>query len=399
MNSKRTIIAYELLFRSGTANWFNALNPDSASSQVISLSGLQFMPGSLTGATRAFINIPRNLLLDGSVKVLPPGKIVIEVLEDIEPDEEVLAACRDLKNCGYLLALDDFVDSPKFAPLVELADIIKVDILATKPQEQAALVERLHRPGLKFLAEKVETWADFELVKSMGYTMFQGYYFSKPELLSDKAVPSHKFIYLELIKAVANEPMNFKKVEELFKRDVGLSFKLLRLINSALFSLSSKVTSIGHALVMLGEQQIRRLASLTAVAGLCEGENMHLLNMSSIRAKFLESLAEKLGHNELASELFLIGLLSPVDAILDKPMSAILDALPTSENLRQALLHKTGPFGIHYRICLAIERGIWDELDQLSCVLDLESAKLVELYNAAIQSVESALPKGKKIAS
>ena len=215
--------------------------------------------GSADGGRRAFINCTRDVLLKGYASLLPKQRVALEILEDVTPDEEVINVCRALKAAGYVIALDDFDDRDALRPLVELADIIKVDFLATKGQERRVLVERFTPAGVRLLAEKVETHEDFKQAAEMGYSHIQGNFFARPEIVSGQDIPGFKLNYLRILQAILQPELNLSQMEGIIKRDASLCFRLLRYLNSVLFGFSEEIRSIRHALGLLGDEQVRKV--------------------------------------------------------------------------------------------------------------------------------------------
>ena len=232
-DAEQNVFAYELLFRTGMEDFFNFDDSDQAASSVIVDSFLLFGLETLTGGQKAFINCTREMLVKGYMALLPKEQVVVEILETVEPDEEIIGACLRLKRAGYLLALDDFVYEDKYEPLLELADIIKVDFQATEAAGRKSLVERMAPRGVKLLAEKVESKQEFEQAVEMGYDYFQGYFFSRPQILSGQDVPGYKLNYLRVLQAVNRPEVNLREIENVIKQDVSLTYKLLRYLNSA----------------------------------------------------------------------------------------------------------------------------------------------------------------------
>ena len=221
--SQQTVHAYELLFRSGTANVFPDVDANHASARVIADSLFNLGLQALTGGKLAFINMTRDLLVGDYATLLPKDEIVIEILENIVPDAKVVEACRRLKDAGYLLALDDFVENGSTAPLVALADIIKVDVLATKKEQRRTLVKRHAPRGVRLLAEKVETQEAFQEAVGLGFSYFQGYFFAKPSVLKAKSAPEFRLTYLALLQEVVKREVDLRKVAAVIGRDVTLS--------------------------------------------------------------------------------------------------------------------------------------------------------------------------------
>jgi c-di-GMP-related signal transduction protein len=381
------VFGYELLFRSGPENFFTGADTDSASSQVIGESLHGFGLAQLIGPRKAFLNVSRRVLVDGLVQVLPPERTVIEILETVDPDDDVLDACRELKRAGFLIALDDFVDRPEVAVLVDLADIIKIDFKLTPALERAKLAREFRRRGIQLVAEKVETREDFLEGRDAGYTYFQGYFFCRPEMLNRKEIPAVKQSYLRFLREVTRADIDYRKLEPIIRQDVALTVKLLRFLNSAHFGFREPVVSIRHALLLLGERAIRQWASLMALVRLGEGKPPELLTTSLIRARFCESAGQPAGLDHADDDLFLLGLLSTMDALTDQPLEDILADMPLSPEIKHALLGEASRLGSFYALALACERGDWERVSTLCRELTLDETEVGELY---LQSVKWA---------
>ncbi|MCU0680882.1 MAG: HDOD domain-containing protein [Polyangiaceae bacterium] len=341
-DARQRAVAYELLYRSGPENFFPAgVDGALASTRLMHDSLNLFGLESLGGGKKLLINVTREVLLGGLIRAMPPELVGIELLETVEPAPDVVAACRALKDEGYTLALDDFSMRPGYEPLVRLADIIKVDFRATVDEsERAAAAELGHRHGAQLLAEKVETREEFAEAQRLGYMLYQGYFFCRPEMSSVRQLPAFKLNYVRLFQ-VANDPhLDLGEVEQLIKRELSLSVKLLRYLNSAAFGLRGRVSSLRHAVVLLGEVRFRRWVSLLAVTGLGDGGPEEL-----VTARFGEELARAAGLDALAEDTFLCGLLSCVDALLGCPLRESLDSLAIDGAVSEALLEGRGPTG------------------------------------------------------
>ncbi len=291
-DTKGRVYAYELLFRSGLHNYFDCDDQDHAAASVIANSNLLFNLSEMTGNTKAFINCTRRVLLEDLMTTLPRQQAVVEILEDIEPDEQLIASCRRLKEQGYILALDDFVYHKNYEPLLELADIIKVDFLLSDVDEQKRLAQMMIPRGIRMLAEKVETHEVYEQAKAMGYQLFQGYFFAKPVIISRKDIPTNKIQFLRILKDVHAQDVDFKKLAQTIQSEVSLTYKLLKLINSAAFALRHKVTSILQALSLLGLREIRSWISLLSISSMADDKPAELVVCSLIRARMCEQLAQ-----------------------------------------------------------------------------------------------------------
>lgn len=379
------IFGYELLFRAGLDNFFDYSDADRACSRVIANSFLLFSIEEMAGGARAFLNFTRHVLVNDFGSVLPRDYTVIEVLEDVPADAEVLAACRRLKAQGFLLALDDFVDRPEYAPLIEMVDIIKVDFLASDAAARADFAARFLPRGIRLLAEKVETLEDYQMALELGYHYFQGYYFSRPVIVSRKDIPTAKLPYLRILREVNAADIDFPKLAAAIQGEVATAFKLLRYINSAYFALRRPVISIMQALTLMGERDFKKWISLLSLAELTTDKPTELLKLSLIRGKFCEMAAPLLGFAQRAEDLFLMGLFSLLDAILDRPLDEVLTAIPMPEDTRAALLGEPGTLLTLLRLATALERGTWQDLPQLTTTLGLEEEQLAPLHVGAIQ--------------
>jgi EAL and modified HD-GYP domain-containing signal transduction protein len=379
------VYGYELLFRSSLNNMFSHSDPDQASSKVLADSFFLLGLPLLTGGKRAFINVTREILLKEFLFLIPKDHIVIEVLEDVIPDAEVISACQKLKKAGYLLAMDDFIDGDSNWPLVQLTDFIKVDFLLTGPRERKSLLQRYQSLGIRFLAEKVETPDTFREALEMGYHYFQGYFFSKPKIIAGKDIPGYKLHYFRILQETQRPELDFKELGEILKKEVSLSYKLLRYINSAFFGLRSRIASIMQALVLLGEKEIRKWVSLVVLATLGEDKPEELVLQAVIRARFCESLAPSAGLVQRQEDLFLMGMFSSIDAILDRPLTQILQELPIQKDIKEGLLGLENPLARVYRVVLKYEKGEWDPLSQEVKELGIDEKALSRLYLEAVE--------------
>ncbi len=380
----QSVYGYELLFRSGLDNVLKHPDPDHATSRVITNSF--FLPGiqPIAGGKRAFINITRDILLDELVFLLPKERVVVEILEDVVPDPAVVNACKKLKRAGYLLALDDFVYEESFIPLIRLSDFIKVDFLATEKEARGSLVQQFTPWGVRFVAEKVETREMFQEAKEMGYTFCQGYFFSKPEIISGRDIQGFKLHYMKLLQEVHRPELDFGGLSEIIKREMSLSFKLLRYINSAFFGLK-KISSLKQALVLLGEKEIRKWITLVALATLGEDKPDEIVIQSIIRARFSELLSPDMGLLHRSEDLFLMGMFSMIDALLDRPLQEILEEIPIAEEIKRALLGEGNCLGEVYQFVVSYERGEWEKVSELSLRLRIDQQKASRLFMEAVE--------------
>jgi c-di-GMP-related signal transduction protein len=361
-NHSRVVFGYELLFRSGPENFFSSDRPDQGAAATAD-NLLLISIDRLTQGRRAFINRTREFLVREFATILPKDRVVLEILETIVPGDELIAACARLKHAGYLLALDDFRESPEWEPLVALANFIKVDFLATPAEEQQRFARVYPRTGILLIAEKVETYEEFQRAYDWGYSYFQGYFFSKPEMIGHHDVPSYKLNFLRVLQAVNQPEMNLREVSERIKAEASLSYRLLRYLNSPAFPLVTEVHSIPHALSLLGERGVHKWVSLVAVACMGDEKPTELVALPLIRARFCELLAPHAGLKDSANDLFLLGLLSAMEAILDMRMEQILKEIVIHEAIRDALLGGKNKLREVFDLALHYEKGTWEEFE------------------------------------
>jgi c-di-GMP-related signal transduction protein len=385
LDAKEDIFAYELFFRSGLESYFLCDNPDRASSSVVIDSLLLFGLQTLTQGRRAFINFTRNLLLSHYATLLPNQQVVIEILETAEVDESLVNACRELKQQGYLLALDDFVLNHERQPLVEIVDLIKVDFLRTPTKVCRELARSYGPRGISMVAEKVETREQFRMARDMGYHYFQGFFFSRPETLSGRELPAFKLNYLWLLQAISREEPDLSEIESVIKREPSLVYRLLRYLNSSIFGFSVRIRSIRHALTLLGMNEVRKWISLVALSGMGEDRPSALMNSLITRAKFCESLASLVGKSGKALDYFLMGLLSMVDTVLERPLSEILQQLAVSEEVKTALLIGGNQMRHVLDLVVATEKGQWSRMIFFTSMLKISENSVTEAYLQAIQ--------------
>jgi c-di-GMP-related signal transduction protein len=356
------VFGYELLFRAGPENFFRP--HEAAAGSVIADSLTLFDLQTLVGHARAFVNIDEASLLRDSARLLPKDHVILELLETITPSPAVADACTALAEDGYTLALDDFFEHPKWEPLVEAAEFIKVDFRTTDEDARLAVAEKYLKRGKQLLAEKVETEAELKAARSLGYTYFQGYFFCKPAMISTKEIPGHKLNYVRLLNAIAARELNFAEVEEIFRQDPSLTYRLLRYLNSPLKGFRSEINNIRHAITLLGELEFRRWVAIVAVVAMSGGKPPELVRTALTRAYFCEEIARPAGIGTKGPELFLMGLLSVTDALLDQPMDQVLRSLPVTEEIRKALTDGKGQFRDVYETLLAYEQADWRRLSE-----------------------------------
>ena len=379
-NRKLEVVAYELLYRDDDHNRARVVDGDAASSQVIINTFLEIGLEDLVGKHQAFINLTRGFLLDKAFMQLPKEQMVLEVLEDIALDAEMLAALKRLSQEGYTIALDDFVFHEAARPALEIADIVKIDVLALSVEAVQEHVALLKKYNLKLLAEKVETHEMLEQCQAWGFDYFQGYFLSRPKIVQGRRMPAMRLTALRTLGVLQNPSLTLASLEEVVAQDVTLSYKLLRYINSAAVSLPRKVDSIHQALVIAGTNCIRMWATLIALSNV-DDKPHSLMATALTRAKMSELLAKSMGSKDLQT-FFTVGLFSTLDALLDQPLDEILEALPLSDEVKDALLQHKGLHGDVLHTVLSYEKN--ERAEQIQR-LDLTLDRIRDAYLGAIK--------------
>jgi len=373
------VYGHELLFRSGTSNAFSG-DEEQATQSIIDNSLLLLSEDS---REITFINCTRESLLSGIVTLLPPESTVLEILERIDSDPELLECCRRLKNAGYRFALDDFSHAGSQIPLLEIAEFIKVDFMASDSEARARIYDVAGDRQMKFIAEKLETEQDVEAAWSEGCEFFQGYYFCKPIMTATRVIPQNQLVYMRLLTELSREPANLLTIEQLVMSDTSICYRLLRLVNSALYALPYPVTSIRGALMMIGEDEFRKLVTVALANVVGTRKSKAATRVALERAKFCELLAPLF--NESPGTLYLLGMLSLIDVILGMPMPQILGMLPLDSRMKAALLGEQGPLTLALDLVRAREAGGWLQATSIQESIGLAGSTASRFYLEAIQ--------------
>ena len=332
----------------------------------------------------AFLNFTRELLVGQAATLLPAAKTVIQLRRGLQVDEAVVTACRELHDASYRLALD-FISDPESERLLPFVKFLKIDVRSMSTAAAATLVKRFSVGNAKVIAEKVESAEAFKEAKGAGFTLFQGYYFCRPITCRATALPQRKLAYLQLLAALRQPNVGVREIEEIVKHDMSLSYRVLRCVNSAAFGLRSEVTSIRQALVMIGIAPIRKWVSVWSIAGLTSGGTSELATVSLLRARCCELLGEKLGGRVADSEMFLLGLCSLLDAILDRPLEEAIADLPLPADVKTALLGGNNVPRQILDVVIAYENGQWDEALEKAKVLGLTEDSPATVYSDALK--------------
>jgi EAL and modified HD-GYP domain-containing signal transduction protein len=371
------VFGYELLFRDDMENAFHGGDPDVASRSTLDSSLLVGLD-VLCDGHRAFLNCTRDTLIGGLVMLLPSHSTVVEILETVPVDTEVMNACQRLKEAGYLIALDDFVSDDPREPLAEMADILKVDLKLTTLEQRAALVKK-HGPWrCRMLAEKVENHAEFVAARDQGFVYFQGYFLRRPEMMTTHHVPANRINYMRMLQAVSRPELDVPELDNLIKTEASICYRLLRYMNSARFGFRNEIHSVRHALAILGDREVRRWVRLIAAVGACQDKTSDLVLCALVRARFGELLAPLARHGD--SDLFLLGLLSMLDVMLEMPMSEILEKIPLDSETKAVLRGEPSSLRSVYQLMLAHESGEWDAAHAICDSLQIDPDAVAAFY-------------------
>jgi c-di-GMP phosphodiesterase len=387
LSTKEQTFGYELLYRAAAEDFARIGDPEQASRSVLD-DLLTLGIDELTRGRHVFLNCTHQLLAHGLVKLLPTNNVILEVLETVVPDEDLLRSCIALKTAGYALALDDFVPNENTVPLVEFADYIKVDFRALSLATCRDVVRQFGKHA-RFVAEKVETRAEYAAAHDMGCTLFQGYYFAEPALVTVRQIPTIYANYIRLLAATCHPDFNFAEIEEIIKTDVALSYKLLRFLNSAAFCLRSTITSLRQALVILGENSIRRWVCVSAAATAGRGKSPELLSSALLRARFCELLAVGARCNPYRA--FIVGLFSLIGTLLEMPLEHVLSHVEIPSEARQALLGKPGRLLTLFELICAYIQGNWEVVAGKGAELELSQEQITSCYLEALRSADSLM--------
>jgi len=385
LDKSKKLFAYELLFRDSIDNVFPDIDGDEATSKMIEASQFNMGISEFTGNKPAFINFTLETLIQGYPEMLTSDEVVVEILETIKPGKKLLALCKDLHQKGYTLALDDYEHQNVWAHFYPFIKIIKIDIQQSSIDDiKEVLVAIKDYPHIKMLAEKVETYEEYDQMLQLGFDYFQGYFFAKPEMVKTKSLSPSQVAMAELLYETSKTELDLNSITSVFERDVSLSYKLLRYANSAIFKRRNEISTIKQALVILGSGELKRFIGLMFAVTANPDKPSELINMAMTRAKFCELVAQDIRSQLDISIAFLTGLLSMIDAILDEDMASVLEKLPLSQDIKDPLLTKKGVMAALIKLVEFIEKAEWDKTTIVMDKLKLDKDKVVEHYNQAV---------------
>jgi EAL and modified HD-GYP domain-containing signal transduction protein len=384
------VYAYELLYRSGDANKAVFNDADQATTQVILNALIEMGLESIVGNAMAFINLTRNYLVGKYPILLPANRVVIEILETVDSDPQLINAVIELKKSGFTLALDDVVTLDRTTPFRGITSIVKLDLMQIDRVDLPDIIAGVKQNGFKVLAEKVETQADYNLCRRLGVDYYQGYFLCKPNVVRSQKMDSSRLVIMQSIAMLQNQKTNFTDLETIISRDVGLSYKLLRLSNSGYYSFTTEVKSLRQAISLIGLDTMRGWMSLILMSSLVD-KPPELTNIALQRAHMAESMAKLYGQPQ-HEVFFLVGLFSVLDALMDQPMAQIIPELNLSSTISDALLNYEGLAGFILKGIKAYENGDWATVktlnipDETLTHIYLDSIKYTTLLSQELRS-------------
>ncbi len=371
-------VGYEVLYRNCELAQAIFVDEDVATATVLLNTYLDIGLEHVVGSHLAFLNIPKQFLLERYCEALPKNRVVLEILENVEPTPQVIDALTLLSQQGYTIALDDFVYAEHFVPFLELADIVKVDVLGKSEEQLQREVSQLQNFPVRLLAEKVETPKMYDICRKLGFYYFQGYFFFRPDIIRGREIPANRIALLELMGKIQDPQIPFKGLVEHIRNDLSLSYKVLRYVNSASVGLPKRVDSIDQAACMVGIDRIRTWATLIIMAS-GQTQATEILVMALVRAKMCERLGQRL-RAQAPEKYFTMGLLSALEAVYESSMQDIIDKLPLPEDTKEALVNGTGEMGLVLSCVKSYEEGDWMELKHLQ----LDPSVIRDFYLEAI---------------
>ena len=382
-----SVFGYELLYRgSELENFFDAdTDPDTATSRTVMDSFFGIGIEKLTGGKYAFVNFTEKLINDGVATLFPNNILVVELLENIRPTPEIMEACVRLRKAGYRIALDDFIISEEYFSLIKLSDYIKIDFLSTPIDAIKDFAKMVKHEKVRLLAEKIETKEQFQKACEMGFSYFQGYFFARPTIVVHKDINPSKLSCLQLLKCTMGEDFDFRRIANIIEKEVALYYKLLRLVNSSFFSPRSYIHNARQALAVLGMDEIRKWLRLVTIMNLKEDRPEELIQMSLIRARFLELLSRELHRGHESQDYYLLGLFSLIDVIVDLEMTEVVKRIGIGEKIADALVNKSGFFGSLVELAACFELGRWEDVKKFADEYQLDVNNLSRLYMNSIE--------------
>lgn len=385
LNKNKELFAYELLFRDGIVNVFPDIDGDEATSKIVEASKFNMGISEFTSNKPAFINFTLETLSKGYPEMMTPDELVVEILETVKPGKRLLSLCKDLYEKGYTLALDDYEHQNVWSHFYPYIKIIKIDWQLSSLEDIKEVINAIAPyPHIQLLAEKVETYEEYNQALELGCELFQGFFFAKPEMVKTKTLSPSQITMAELLYETSKADLDLASITSVFERDVTLSYKLLRYANSPIFKRGSEISTIKQALVTLGSAELKRFMGLMFAANVNPSKPSELITSAMTRAKFCELAADNMKENLDSSIAFLTGLLSLIDAILDETIESVLLKLPLAQEIKNTLLTRSGTMAELIKLVEYIEHAQWDKSSEIIHKLGLSKEDIIRDYNEAI---------------
>ena len=384
LDAQSQLFGYELLYRAGETGAFSG-DPERATREVID-HWLMLIPAP--GPHLAFVNCTRAALLEDYVTLLPPEHTVLEIPRTVDPDPELVLACLALKRKGYRLALDDFAANPAFEPVLEIADFIKIDFLTSDFEARRAIYAMASRSSAQRVAERIEAECQMRIALAEGCTLFQGYFFAHPDLVASRTVPQNSLVYLKLMAALQQAPADLRKIEKIISGDPSLCYRLLRLANSALQGHPGEICSLREALLLVGDDAVRRMVTV-AMSGNWTAHHPAVVSLALTRARFCEQLAPSVSGDP--AQLYLLGILSLLDVLLETTMDSILKVLPLSPGMKATLLGDDSSASLALDLVRNLESCEWPQCERIQQRLGLPEGSIAALYVESLRWATAAV--------
>jgi EAL and modified HD-GYP domain-containing signal transduction protein len=402
LDRNKEVFAYELFFRDGKNNCYPDVERDEATSKLIAKNYQTLRLDDISCSKKSFINFQSETLMNGLPTSLDRDNVVVELIAGKSDVSSLLNMCKHVKNMGYKVALEDCDLKPKWNEFLPFVDMLKVNTNHENIDSLAKNVDRFIDANVRLIAEKVDTQDSFNIYRDMGFDYFQGYFFARPESVSNENLPTSKLKLVELIGASSSESFDIENINSVVEYDAGLSYMLLRFINNPSVNKRYKITSLRHALNYMGEVEIKKFIALLALANLSDNKPLELLHLSLVRAKFCDLLGNEKNIGSNPPTAFLVGLFSMLDAILDQKMEVLVKKLPIVDEVKEALCGEQNNLFLCLALVKAFESGNWLKVIRISKILEIEQKLLHSLFNEAIlwgnsvrQSISPHFPTSK----
>lgn len=395
LSRKKQTIGYELLFRDGESNAFPNIEANQATSRLLVENFMSTGCNPALESPRSFINFPQESLISLVPTAFPKRKIVVEVLETCTPNDELFSAIKHLHRMGYIIALDDFSLDAAWDRFLPYSHIVKLDIMQLGIETACKYVKQRKLQGCKrhYLAERVETNDEFQQAFDAGFHFYQGYFFSKPQIIKNRVVKPEELLTMQLFQEVCRTEVNFVRIEQLIAQDVSLSYQLLKFVNTASARLENPISSFKQALVYLGEEQIKMFVTLIATAHAAINKPKELYKQSLVKGRFCELMICRIQNGTPGQEAFIVGLFSLLDALLDRKLDDVLEQLSLTKEIKQAILLRAGLLGSMLALYESIDAGDWENIDKMSRLLGFSAKTVEKTYQEAEQWYQTILAK------